>query len=109
MLENDIFIGKILSSHQGIYIPFDGREVHLSSYEVFITNGPGVWIRTSHNNIPATAIIAGKSADGENLYVGRVQHDGTLTPGKVVPSHQKCYISYDGKELGFDQYEILIG
>lgn len=85
----------------------NGKEVHLSKYEVFITHGPGVWIRTSGNHIPASSIVAG-SANGEDLYVGRVLFDGTLTPGKVHPSHGRCYISYNGKEMSFEHYEILI-
>jgi hypothetical protein len=50
----------------------------------------------------------GKTEDGETLYIGRVKHDGTLTIGKVQPSHGVCYISYGGKEIRYSDFEILV-
>jgi hypothetical protein len=41
------------------------------------------WTSTSGGRIPADALVAGETATKENLYVGRVVHDGTLTIGKV--------------------------
>lgn len=49
----------------------------------------------------------GESEDGEPLFVGRVNHEGTLTIGKVQPSHGSCYIPYAGQELAFTDYEVL--
>lgn len=34
-------------------------------------------------NIPPGAFPAGQTENGEALYIGRVNHDGALTPGKV--------------------------
>lgn len=53
-------------------------------------------------------ISGGKSEDGEILYVGRVNHQNTVTIGKVQPSHGVCYISFAGKEIKFFDYEILV-
>jgi hypothetical protein len=53
-------------------------------------------------------LLAGESEDGESLFVGRVQHEGTVTVGKVQPSHGVCYISYAGQELGFNEFEVLV-
>lgn len=53
-------------------------------------------------------VLAGETEDGEPLFVGRVQHEGTVTIGKVHPSHGVCYISYAGQELGFEAYEVLV-
>lgn len=53
-------------------------------------------------------LSAGESEDGEPLFVGRAQHEGTVTVGKVQPSHGVCYISYAGQELGFADYEVLV-
>lgn len=52
--------------------------------------------------------LAGESEDGEPLFVGRAQHEGTVTVGKIQPSHGVCYISYAGQELGFADYEVLV-
>jgi Protein of unknown function (DUF3421) len=53
-------------------------------------------------------LAGGKSEGGEDLYVGRVKHDGAVTVGKVQPSHNTCYIPFYGKELGFTEYEVLV-
>lgn len=41
------------------------------------------WAEDGHGRVPPEAIVIGQSAEGENLFMGRVMHDGTLTPGKV--------------------------
>ncbi|KAJ9578119.1 hypothetical protein L9F63_025020 [Diploptera punctata] len=57
---------------------------------------------------PPDAIIFGTTVGRRKLYMGRVFHDGTLTPGKIHPSHGVCYIPYGGQELSFSEYEVLI-
>ena len=51
-------------------------------------------MRTSGDDIPERAIVAGKSSDGGNLFVGKAHCEGGLFPGKVNPDHECCYISY---------------
>lgn len=65
------------------------------------------WVAVSGNEIPPNAFPGGETEDGEPLFIGRVQHEGTVTIGKVQPSHSCCYISYGGCELAFNDYEIL--
>jgi hypothetical protein len=45
-----------------------------------------MWQNASDGHVPADALPVGTTRDGERLYVGRVFHDGTLTPGKVNTS-----------------------
>jgi hypothetical protein len=54
------------------------------------------------------AIIGGRTANGENLYIGKVQHENTLEIGKIHPSHKCMYIPYYGKEIKFTNYKILV-
>lgn len=42
-----------------------------------------MWQTASGGHVPEDAFSAGMTKEGEKLYVGRVFHDGTLTPGKV--------------------------
>jgi len=42
-----------------------------------------MWQTARQGHVPAEALAAGMTKEGEKLYVGRVFHDGTLTPGKV--------------------------
>lgn len=68
----------------------------------------GTWVRTSGGNVPPNALPAGETEEGEPLFVGRVSHEGTLTPGKVQASHGVLYIPYGGQEVAFPDYEILV-
>nr|CAD7573406.1 unnamed protein product [Timema californicum] len=45
------------------------------------------WERSSHGHVPYGAIEAGRTSSGEPLFIGRVLHNGTLTPGKEVNPH----------------------
>ena len=56
--------------------------------------------------IPLRAVIGGVDSSGEKVYVGRIKKDGTLLPGKVVPSHNCCYAAYDGAECGSSKFQV---
>ncbi|XP_017774001.1 PREDICTED: C3 and PZP-like alpha-2-macroglobulin domain-containing protein 8 [Nicrophorus vespilloides] len=99
--------GKLISSHGAAYIAWGGEEHAIKDYEV-LCDFNGTWCATTANDIPSNAVAAGQSEEGETLYVGRVNHEGCLTIGKVQPSHSTCYIPYGGQELSFGDYEILV-
>lgn len=98
--------GKLVPSHRNGYVPWGGQEHAVNQYEV-LCNCYGRWTPCTGGNIPANAISAGRSENGEPLYVGRVNHQGSQTVGKVQRSHNCCYIPYGGQEMSFQQYEIL--
>jgi len=67
-----------------------------------------MWQSASDGNVPEEAFVAGMTKEGEKLYVGRVFHDGTLTPGKVR-TWERCLVvgyvinvSHDGDYEGCD-------
>lgn len=66
------------------------------------------WVPTSDDNIPPNAIPTGQSEDGEALFTGRVNHEGSFIIGKVHPSHRVAYIPYGGQEVAFGEYDILV-
>jgi len=104
--EGALIPGKVVPSHGVCYVAFGGGEHGKTEYEVLV--GSGQWVPGNGSNIPPTAMPAGETEEGEPLFVGRVQHEGTVTIGKVHPSHGVCYISYAGQELGFEAYEVLV-
>lgn len=61
---------------------------------------------TSKAEIPPNAVEGGKDSTGETLYIGRVRLDNELVPGKVVPSHECCYIAWDSEENAHPDYEV---
>lgn len=108
--EDDLVPGKLHCTHGVCYIPWGGEEHSHADYEVLCGggNGGGHWVSVEDGTIPPNAVPGGLTADGETLFVGRATHEGTLTVGKVQPSHQCCYISYGGREIAYNGYEILV-
>lgn len=81
----------------------------MDTYEVLCSSATtGVWVPTEGDNIPEGALKGGFSETGEILYVGRAEHEGRMIPGKVAPSHQVCYVPYDGNEIAYSKYEIYV-
>ncbi len=56
------------------------------------------WVEGTGSDIPVNAVPGGVEDGGETLYIGRVLHEGTVTVGKIHPSHGVCYVAY-GKYL----------
>lgn len=59
------------------------------------------WIDSEGGAVPSNAVVGGNTNDGETLYIGRVVHNGTVTVGKIHPSHGVCYFPY-GKSYKFN-------
>ncbi|CAK9822668.1 C3 and PZP-like alpha-2-macroglobulin domain-containing protein 8 [Anthophora retusa] len=105
--EGALLPGKVKPGHSACYVAWGGGEHRKSEYQVLCGCEPA-WVPTSGNNIPPNAIPGGETEDNETLYVGRVEHSGTLTIGKVQPSHSVCYIPYGGAEVAYPEYEIMV-
>lgn len=103
--EGALIPGKLVPDHGTCYVAWGGGEHGKETYEVLVGNVN--WVPASGSEIPPNALPGGESEDKEPLFIGRVNHEGTLTPGKVHPSHGCCYISYAGQELAFADYEVL--
>lgn len=105
--EGDLLPAKINPRHSSAYVCWGGMEHALSHYEV-LCNANVAWQTAQGNHIPPNAIVIGATVNGEKLYMGRTLHDGTLTPGKIHPSHGTLYIPYNGEEVSVTEYEIMI-
>lgn len=66
------------------------------------------WVDGTGETVPPNAIPAGAAEDGEVLYVGRANHEDSVTVGKFHASHGTVYISYGGKEIGCPEFQILV-
>lgn len=106
--EGDLIPGKLAVKHRAAYVPWGGNENSVKAIEICCARPERIrWQETGDGNIPQNAIVAGNTANGEPLYVGRAREQGSLTPGKVHPSHKVLYISFAGKEVPHKVYEIL--
>ncbi|KAG8188245.1 hypothetical protein JTE90_018835 [Oedothorax gibbosus] len=102
--------GKLVPKHGVCYVAYGGDEHPHSQYEV-LTAPYGVsleWRFANGTDIPPGAIQGGSTSDNENLYIGRVNHDGAMCCGKVQPSHGVLYVSYAGGEHPHSTYEVLV-
>lgn len=105
--EGDLIPGKLQPSHGVCYVAWGGGEHGHGEYEVLCA-GSGEWVPVHDGNIPPNAMPGGETSEGEPLFIGRATHDGTVTVGKVQPSHGCCYISYGGQELAYKEFEIYV-
>uniref|UniRef100_A0A1B0G458 Farnesoic acid O-methyl transferase domain-containing protein n=1 Tax=Glossina morsitans morsitans TaxID=37546 RepID=A0A1B0G458_GLOMM len=105
--EGDLIPGKLHPSHGVCYVAFGGGEHGHNEYEVLCAGG-GQWVPVQDGNIPPNAVPGGETAEGEPLFIGRATHDGTVTVGKVQPSHGCCYIPYGGEEVAYKDFEVYV-
>ncbi|XP_018313269.1 uncharacterized protein [Mycetomoellerius zeteki] len=106
--EGALIPGKVKPGHSVCYVAWGGAEHGKTDYQVLCGCKP-TWVPVSGGSIPPNAIPGGESEDGEPLFVGRVHHEGTVTIGKVQPSHNVCYIPFAGSEVASSEYEIMVG
>lgn len=104
--EGDLIPAKVIPSKNVAYVPYNGQEIQKHQFEV-LCNGNVSWVPSGHGQIPHNAVVGGNTASGETLYIGRTHHMGSLTPGKVHPSHGSLYIPFGGSEIPHKSYEIL--
>ena len=84
----------------------------LTSYEIsLIPTIQGTWEDSSDGALPDTdrmVVGAIDPIDNEKQYICRAKNGDAMVPGKLVPSHGKCYIARGGSEHGYRSYQILM-
>jgi Protein of unknown function (DUF3421) len=77
-------IGKVNALLQGARLCCGGKELHFAEYEV-LCGGPAQaqWVQNPGNGLPSNSVAGGKGSNGETYYVGRMNQNGTITPGMV--------------------------
>ena len=61
--------GKVRPGFGAAFIPFGGNEESVRDYEVLME--PGIWIAGSGGQIPDGAVVCGREANGDPLFVAR--------------------------------------
>ncbi|XP_030378720.1 uncharacterized protein LOC115627237 [Scaptodrosophila lebanonensis] len=103
---NDLLPAKIIPKKGKAYVAYACEEVELDSYEA-LTGFHYQWLPGSNGSVPLGAVKVGRNVDGEYLYAGRGYYAGSLTVGKVHPSHGCLYIPFGSEEVKIFQYEVL--
>ncbi|PBC29177.1 natterin-3-like [Apis cerana] len=105
--EGDMLPAKVIPDKHVAYVCYNGEEHSKHDFEI-LCQGEFAWEFCSNGAVPSDAVVAGQTSSGEPLYVGRVLHNGSQTVGKVQASHGCLYIPFDGEELSFKDYEVLV-
>lgn len=63
---------------------------------------------SASGHVPEGAVRGGTNVAGETLYIGRAHYEGSLTVGKVHPSHNCLYLPFGSAEHSVQQYEVLV-
>jgi len=105
--DGDLLPAKVIINKGCAYVSHSGQEISKTSYEV-LTGYGYTWVPDSNGSVPSDAVEAGRTSDGETLYIGRGHIEGSTTPGKIHPSHGCLYIPYGGQEHKLSSYEVLV-
>lgn len=78
----------------GKKLGYNGQEISVEDYEI-LKGKPKhyAWIPASHGNIANRAVQTGTDND-EPIYVGRAPFEGSMTVGKIHPSHGCIYVRF---------------
>ncbi|XP_022233369.1 uncharacterized protein LOC111081577 isoform X1 [Drosophila obscura] len=105
--EGENLPAKVIPSKGCAYVAYGGAEHSKTHYEVLVGQG-FAWVPSCSGGVPPNAVRSGTTRTGEPLYVGRGHHAGSLSVGKVHPSHGCLYIPFGGQEVRINTYEVLI-
>ncbi|XP_055914857.1 uncharacterized protein LOC129948065 isoform X2 [Eupeodes corollae] len=103
----DLLPAKVIPAKGGAYVCYGGEEVKSDNFQMLVGAG-FVWADCEEGQVLPGAVPSGNTSDGETLYVGRGHYNGSLSVGKVHPSHECLYLPYGGEEVKLDQYEVLV-
>lgn len=105
--DGDVLVAKYVPSRNQAYVCYSGQEIE--KHDVDILCGEYYkWVPASNGFVPNTAVRSGMTSEGEPLYIGRAHWEGSLTPGKIHPSHGCLYIGFGGQEVKIERYEVLV-
>lgn len=77
-------------------------------FEKVLCGNGFTWLQSGSGHVPADAVSSGTSSNGEPLFVGRAHVGGSLSPGKIHPSHNCIYVPFNGSEHSVSTYEVLV-
>lgn len=105
--EGDCLIAKIIPSKKFAYTCQNGHEISKQNFE-FLCQENVKWVSSSNGKLNGNELVGGNTLKGETLYIGRGSHEGSLTVGKIHPSHGCLYIPFEGREVSLKNYEALV-
>ncbi|XP_043284383.1 natterin-3-like [Venturia canescens] len=105
--QGDLLPAKAKPEHGVAYVAYGGREHTKHDFEILMP-AEFKWVPSRHGQVQPGAVEAGRTSSGELLYVGRCFRNGVPAVGKIQPSHGCLYIPYNGEEISYREYEVLV-
>lgn len=105
--DGSLIPGKVNLTLGSCFVGWNGNEFEKTEFEV-LCGMNSIWVKCSEANIPSNAFPGGRTHSSEALYIGRANHNGTLSVGSVQRSYSACFVSYAEKEYEYKDYEILV-
>ncbi|XP_043591517.1 uncharacterized protein LOC122571615 isoform X1 [Bombus pyrosoma] len=103
----DMLPAKVKPEHGVAYVCHNGSEHMKHDFEILMP-AEFHWVHASNGHVPPHAVESGKTVEGEMLYVGRAFQNGIPCVGKVHRTHGVLYVPYEGREIPFRDYEVLV-
>lgn len=101
--------GKMRHSFRGCNIGWGGREHTLGAYDLVISNGGRLrWLPAAGGQVFQGAMVGGREANGQVLYVCRAFFNGGTHIGKVRAGFRGCNIGWGGREHTVPAYQLLM-
>ncbi|XP_033316655.1 uncharacterized protein LOC117242713 [Bombus vosnesenskii] len=103
----DMLPAKVKPEHGVAYVCHNGSEHMKHDFEILMP-AEFHWVHASNGHVPPHAVESGNTVEGEMLYVGRAFQNGIPCVGKVHRTHGVLYVPYEGREIPFRDYEVLV-
>ncbi|CAH1635788.1 unnamed protein product [Spodoptera littoralis] len=102
--------GKLPENDKAAYIGWDRKQHKVLDFEMCCVRNKEeiTWKTVKFGNIPEKAVVAGYTADGVDLYIGRAAVRGELTSGAVHSVNKVIHVASDGKEVIENAYDVLV-
>ncbi|KAH8372090.1 hypothetical protein KR093_010053, partial [Drosophila rubida] len=105
--EGDQLVCKVVPDKQIGYVSQRGEALPKDIFEVLCGEQLS-WIKCYDHVIPETAVLCGRTALQQPVYIGRGHYEGHLIIGKISSVHRALFIAYRGAERRLDSYEVLV-
>ena len=106
--QNSIQPGKTWRNAKKCNIPFAGKEIGLTKFNLYPKQPTGYWQTIYQPHIPKNALQVGTDINGKKLYLCRAFVDASWQPGKTWRGNGHCNVAFRGSEKRALNYWIYV-
>lgn len=100
--------GSLRPSEKILRVAWRKKERKLKKFQVLVYAEGKFEPLTVEDEIPIGSVSGGECDTDEDIFIGRVKHEGSLIIGRISPSEGACHIPYNGQQIAYkDNFEIF--